>query len=95
MILKTFQNELADFQPLLFQILSQGIWSSSQPITSRHQYLNVHRVTGQLTDKPIRRQPTRTQVKSRTIQRAHTATRRQYNSRTGNLADESTSGQTY
>jgi len=55
----------------------------------------LHSVTGQLADKPNRRQPTRTQVNSWTSQLAHRSTRRQYNSRTSNLADKSTSGQTY
>jgi len=36
-------------------------------------------VTGQLADMPTRRQPTRTQVKSRTIQLAHRSTRTQDN----------------
>jgi len=36
-------------------------------------------VTGQLADMPTRRQPTHTQVKSRTIQLAHRATRRRDN----------------
>jgi len=45
-------------------------WSELSP------YGWIGRVTGQLADMPTRRQPTRTQVKSRTIQLAHTATRR-------------------
>jgi len=60
---------------------------STRRVQSRQRFIPVSAqsirlvrpVTGQLAYMPTRRQPTRTQVKSWTIQLAHRATRRQDN----------------